>query len=158
MWRCGNYIAEKSSDCLYQDDRCCWYCDIRYTCQAKSKCSFSCFDDSGNEDGVNAYWRDETDNSNGGLSNMKKSRQLAIDIIELFENVLEQHNIIIPDDDRPEDNDTPLYGMTYANLEDEIVYAIESALRPYIEELKEITVNLLDTVSHISSNFEKEKG
>ena len=89
---------------------------------------------------------------------MKKSRQLAIDIIELFENVLEQHNIIIPDDDRPEDNDTPLYGMTYANLEDEIVYAIESALHPSIEEFKEITVDLLDAVSHIASNFEKEKG
>lgn len=56
MWKCGNYIPETNSDCHYKDDRCCWYCERRDICKAKSKCSFSCFDDDGdNKDNVNAY-------------------------------------------------------------------------------------------------------
>jgi hypothetical protein len=44
----------------------------------------------------------------------------AIAIVELFEDLLEKHNIIIPDDDRPADNDAPLYGCTWGNLVEEI--------------------------------------
>lgn len=59
MWKCGNYIAEQNSDCYYQDDRCCWYCDKRDICDAKSKCLFDCYDDDNdtdNAENVNAYW------------------------------------------------------------------------------------------------------
>lgn len=59
MYKCGNYIPEHIIDCFYQDDRCCWYCERRDACKAKSKCSFSCFDDDGdNKDDVNAYWEE----------------------------------------------------------------------------------------------------
>lgn len=59
MWKCGNYIPEASSDCAYKDDRCCWYCEKRSTCKAKSKCSFDCYDDDNdNMCDVNAYWED----------------------------------------------------------------------------------------------------
>lgn len=48
--------------------------------------------------------------------NLEKARA----IIDIFENLLERHNIIIPDPDRPPENDTPLYGCTYGDLLDEI--------------------------------------
>jgi hypothetical protein len=41
-------------------------------------------------------------------------------IVECFEDLLELHDIIIPDDDRPEGNDTPLYGCTYGDLLEQI--------------------------------------
>ena len=57
MWKCGNYIESGINDCLYQDDRCCWYCEEKQKCHANSKCYFNCYDDDNdNEDDVNAYW------------------------------------------------------------------------------------------------------
>lgn len=47
-------------------------------------------------------------------------KRLAMNIIEIFENLLEENGIVVPDPDRPEDNDTPLYGCTWANLVDDI--------------------------------------
>lgn len=59
---------------------------------------------------------------------MDKYRLLAIDILDLFENVLEENDITIPDEDRTGDEtEARLYGMTYANLEDEIVEMIKNA-------------------------------
>lgn len=53
---------------------------------------------------------------------MDKRRILAIQILELFEDMLEEKNITIPDEDRTGDEtEARLYGMTYANLEDGIV-------------------------------------
>lgn len=57
MWKCGNNTPIINNDCHYNDDRCCWYCDRRDICNAKAKCSFSCYDDDeDNADDVNAYW------------------------------------------------------------------------------------------------------
>lgn len=56
---------------------------------------------------------------------------IAITILELFEDLLEKHNITIPDEDREGDeSEARLFGMTYANLEDEITAIID----PYINE------------------------
>lgn len=44
----------------------------------------------------------------------------AYAIMECFENLLESHHIMIPDDDRPAGNDAPLYGCTYGDLFDAI--------------------------------------
>lgn len=41
-------------------------------------------------------------------------------IVECFEDLLELHGIIVPDDDRPAGNDSPLYGCTYGDLLDNI--------------------------------------
>lgn len=54
-------------------------------------------------------------------------RELAREIVELFEDLLEAHGIIIPDADRPEDNDTPLYGCTYGDLVDKIEEVLRNA-------------------------------
>ena len=56
-----------------------------------------------------------------------KLREYSVDIVELFEDILEKHNIDIPDEDRTgDDSEARLYGMTYANLEDEVLYVLKS--------------------------------
>lgn len=52
----------------------------------------------------------------------------AFDIVECFEELLEQHGIIIPDDDRPADNDTPIYGCTYGDLVERITDILRGEL------------------------------
>lgn len=54
-----------------------------------------------------------------------RNRETARAILDVFEELLEEHKIIIPDDDRPEDNDTPLYGCTYGDLLDKISTILE---------------------------------
>ena len=52
---------------------------------------------------------------------MTKERKIAIMILDIFEDMLEEKGIMIPDEDRTGDEgEACLYGMTYANLEDEI--------------------------------------
>lgn len=52
---------------------------------------------------------------------MSRSELIAIRIIDVFENLLDQHNIQIPDDDRcGDEEEASIYGCTYFNLESEI--------------------------------------
>jgi hypothetical protein len=52
---------------------------------------------------------------------MEKNRTTAILILGKFEELLHEHNIIIPDDNRMGDEDEAcLYGAAYYALEDEI--------------------------------------
>lgn len=49
------------------------------------------------------------------------SEELATDILEMFENLLDEHGIVIPDADRTGDEEEAcLYGTTYFNLESQI--------------------------------------
>ena len=51
------------------------------------------------------------------------TRNEAADIVELFEDLLERHGIVVPseDDDQKEDGNTAsLYGMEYWNLLDDV--------------------------------------
>ena len=53
---------------------------------------------------------------------MIKLREYSIEIVELFEELLEKHNITIPDEDRTGDeSEAGLYGMTYYDLEEDVV-------------------------------------
>ena len=48
-------------------------------------------------------------------------RQQAMRIVELFEDLLEEHGMIIPDDDRTgAEGEAPIYGVTYGNLVDDV--------------------------------------
>ena len=59
---------------------------------------------------------------------MKKSRKLAIDILDEFENVLDTNNIMVPDLLRIDDPDeASLFGSTYLELMDRITELIDSA-------------------------------
>lgn len=52
------------------------------------------------------------------------TQEVAHDIIEKFEELLDEHNIYIPDEDREleddPDNTAKIYGMTYANLLEDV--------------------------------------
>ena len=53
---------------------------------------------------------------------MDKLRYVAIEILEEFEELLESHEINIPDEDREGNiSECRIYGRTYYNLEDKIV-------------------------------------
>lgn len=74
-----------------------------------------------------------------------KLRPYANAICELFEDILDKHDITIPDEDdaeKGEDNDARLYGMTYALLEDNVV----SILCEFADEIDpRCNVELVDT-------------
>lgn len=53
------------------------------------------------------------------------TRNEAADIIELFENILDAHNIVIHDDEREGDeSEGCLYGTTYSDLLDDVEEAL----------------------------------
>ena len=46
-----------------------------------------------------------------------KLREYSVDIVELFEELLEAHDITIPDEDRTGDeSEARIYGATYSDL------------------------------------------
>ena len=58
-----------------------------------------------------------------GLGNKIYTHDEAMLIVELFEDILTQHNIKVPspeDDEREPDNDAALYGSTYSDLLDSV--------------------------------------
>ena len=60
---------------------------------------------------------------------MGKNRCLAIEILEFFEDMLEEKDITIPDEDRTGDeSEARLYGMTYADLEDRIADLLDRSV------------------------------
>lgn len=63
------------------------------------------------------------------------THDIAAEVVELFENVLDKYNIKVPspeDDERGDDNDAKLYGTVYYDLLD----TIEWILLEVIEEAK----------------------
>jgi len=63
-----------------------------------------------------------------------KLREYSVDICELFEDLLEEHDISIPDEDRegrPEE--ARLYGTTYADLEYKVLNILNEFMNDLIE-------------------------
>lgn len=55
------------------------------------------------------------------FENVGKTRGIAIMILDLFEDMLDEKGIMIPDEDRTgDDGEAALYSMAYANLENKI--------------------------------------
>lgn len=55
-----------------------------------------------------------------------KLREYSTAICDLFEELLEQHDITIPDEDREGNEDEArLYGMTYAHLEEDVLFLLK---------------------------------
>ena len=66
---------------------------------------------------------------------MIKLREYSIEIMELFEELLEKHNITIPDADRTGDeSEARLYGCTYYDIEEEVV----SILNELVQKVKKL--------------------
>ena len=56
-------------------------------------------------------------------------RQTSKDICNLFEDLLDKHNIKIPDEDRQgEESEAPIYGITYAELEEQVTDVLTNIL------------------------------
>ena len=54
-----------------------------------------------------------------------KLREYSVDIVELFEELLEEHDITIPDEDRTGDeSEARIYGSTYSDLEEEVKHIL----------------------------------
>lgn len=59
------------------------------------------------------------------------THNIAADLVELFEDVLDRHDIKIPDDDRTGDEtEGCLYGQTYSDLLDETEICLIEAIKP----------------------------
>lgn len=68
-----------------------------------------------------------------------KLRPIANEICELFEDLLDKHNIDIPDEDREgNEEEARIYGMTYAELEDKV----KEILVDFAEQIKRDDVEL----------------
>ena len=55
----------------------------------------------------------------------------AVEIVELFEDVLDKYGIVVPspeDDERGPDNEAKLYGTVYGDLLDEVARVIVETL------------------------------
>ena len=62
------------------------------------------------------------------MTKIRKSRKLAIDVLDEFEELLATHNVKIPDSNREgEKYEACLYGGAYYALEDKLVELIEDA-------------------------------
>lgn len=68
------------------------------------------------------------------IENLGKARGLACMIVDLFEDLLAEYNIYIPNDEREgEEDEACIYGDDYYALEDQIT----ELLCEHIEELSE---------------------
>lgn len=71
-----------------------------------------------------------------------KLRMYSTDIVELFEELLEKHDITIPDEDRTGDeSEARLYGCTYWDLEDEVKHIL-SQLVLRVKELPDAEIDV----------------
>lgn len=74
-----------------------------------------------------------------------KVRQISVNICDLFECILDKHNITIPDNERTGDEvEARLYGETYSDLED----AITNILADLIDTVKENPDKGIDTICY----------
>lgn len=68
-----------------------------------------------------------------------KVRPIANEICELFEELLDEYGIDIPDEDREgNEEEAHIYGMTYAELEDKV----KEILVEFAEQIKRDNVEL----------------
>lgn len=72
----------------------------------------------------------KTDKEHYAKNEISPQRELAFNILDEFEDLLEAHDLTIPDRDREGNKDEGrIYGTTYYNLEDKITELIEEFLK-----------------------------
>jgi len=76
---------------------------------------------------------------------MEKERELAIEILSEFEELLDMFNITIPDVDREgKEGEARLYGSTYYNLEDKITDLIKLKFKKFMKLFKDDLIDLCE--------------
>ena len=66
---------------------------------------------------------------------MTERRWAATQIVELFEDLLDKHEIVIPDEDRDGHEGACIYGYTYFNLVDEVEVLLDTYGMPEGKEV-----------------------
>ena len=85
-------------------------------------------EDSNYSNSVNCYENTYSDQEPKTI----KLREYSVDICELFEDLLEENDISIPDEEREgEPNEARIYGTTYADLE----YRVLNILNEFMNDL-----------------------
>lgn len=83
---------------------------------------------------------------------------VATNIVEAFEDLLERHDIIIPDEDRPDENDTPIFGCAYGDLVDRVESIIIDSLENSYYRLRDRLTDIINEREGISdSNLSSEE-
>ena len=87
------------------------------------------------------------------------TRDIAQDICEMFENLLDTYGIDIPDEDR-EDNETEahLYGTNYAICEDAITGLLNEIVGDITDSVEELTVDNISQSVECVDNYNGTMG
>lgn len=87
-------------------------------------------------------------------------KEVAILILEQFENVLDKNDITIPDNERKGDEDeSRIYGETYYQLEDTIVDIlteyVENRILKTVSDNNQIILKEIEEIRSIVKNYDK---
>lgn len=77
------------------------------------------------------------------------TRDEAVLIVEMFENVLDTYNIKVPspeDDEREPDNEAKLYGSVYSDLLDNVEASLIELLEKHDEDTEIVTDEFSGTI------------
>ena len=77
------------------------------------------------------------------------TRDEAVLIVEMFENVLDSYNIKVPspeDDEREPDNEAKLYGSVYSDLLDNVEASLIELLEKHDEDTEIVTDEFSGTI------------
>lgn len=87
--------------------------------------------------------------ANAPLSDAIYTRDEAVLIVEMFENVLDTYNIKVPspeDDEREPDNEAKLYGSVYSDLLDNVEASLIELLEKHDEDTEIVTDEFSGTI------------
>lgn len=87
--------------------------------------------------------------ANATQSDAIYTRDEAVLIVEMFENVLDTYNIKVPspeDDEREPDNEAKLYGSVYSDLLDNVEASLIELLEKHDEDTEIVTDEFSGTI------------
>lgn len=87
--------------------------------------------------------------ANAPQSDVIYTRDEAVLIVEMFENVLDTYNIKVPspeDDEREPDNEAKLYGSVYSDLLDNVEASLIELLEKHDEDTEIVTDEFSGTI------------
>lgn len=87
--------------------------------------------------------------TNAPQSDAIYTRDEAVLIVEMFENVLDTYNIKVPspeDDEREPDNEAKLYGSVYSDLLDNVEASLIELLEKHDEDTEIVTDEFSGTI------------
>lgn len=88
------------------------------------------------------------------MKSNEKAKEIAIELLEELEDILNQHKITIPDDWRcNEDNEARLYGEQYWNCEDDLRESLKNKDLTAEECWEIIYENIIPDMNKLKNEF-----